>query len=387
MLTNEEIEKMKVADLKSSCKEMGLDASGVKADLVARLQAALISTSEAKNPPMAEATLPPAAAADAEEAKVEPVEQQAPAAEAAAPAEEVPHTKHSKIVFVGRPSNGAAEAAKAVAVPVAEPAVVVKPVAAEVAKGEAGTGKTEAERKVSRAMRFKGKDDVAGTPVAATPVTRTPEDVSAKMKQRSARFETAGKDKPAAVVSEAAKLAQRAEKFSAAKAPAVSAANELEKAKVAKRAAKFAFPAVLMSDAEEIKKKARSERFKVAGGDASAPAAAAAAAEGAVAATEAAAAAAPVVVKVAVVLTPEQAELEAKKQPDSPSRPLQLSLTLAAGFKQPAKVPTITACPPRLQPMQHGTARRRHHAAWLQTTQALSRCTVLLAAAASEAGA
>ncbi|MEW5309723.1 MAG: hypothetical protein WDW38_001586 [Sanguina aurantia] len=344
MLTNEEIEKMKVADLKSSCKEMGLDASGVKADLVARLQAALISTSEAKNPPMAEATLPPAAAADAEEAKVEPVEQQAPAAEAAAPAEEVPHTKHSKIVFVGRPSNGAAEAAKAVAVPVAEPAVVVKPVAAEVAKGEAGTGKTEAERK-------------------------------------------AGKDKPAAVVSEAAKLAQRAEKFSAAKAPAVSAANELEKAKVAKRAAKFAFPAVLMSDAEEIKKKARSERFKVAGGDASAPAAAAAAAEGAVAATEAAAAAAPVVVKVAVVLTPEQAELEAKKQPDSPSRPLQLSLTLAAGFKQPAKVPTITACPPRLQPMQHGTARRRHHAAWLQTTQALSRCTVLLAAAASEAGA
>lgn len=82
-----------------------MDASGVKADLVARLQAALISTSEEKDSPMAEATLPPAAAADAEEAKVEPVEQQAPAAEAAAPAEEVPQTKHSKIVFVGRPSN------------------------------------------------------------------------------------------------------------------------------------------------------------------------------------------------------------------------------------------------------------------------------------------
>lgn len=82
---------------------------------------------------------------------------------------------------------------------------------------------------------------------------------------------------------------------------------------MAKRAAKFAFPAVLMSDAEEIKKKARSERFKVAGDIASAPAAAAAA-QGAVASTEAAAVAAPVVVKVAVALTPEQAELEAKKQ-------------------------------------------------------------------------
>lgn len=38
--------------------------------------------------------------------------------------------------------------------------------------------------------RFKGKDAVAGTtPVAATPVS-TPAEVAAKMKQRSARFET-----------------------------------------------------------------------------------------------------------------------------------------------------------------------------------------------------
>lgn len=58
-------------------------------------------------------------------------------------------------------AQGAAEAAKAVAVPVAEPAVVVKPVAAEVAKGEAGTGKTEAERKVSRAMRWVQKTGLA----------------------------------------------------------------------------------------------------------------------------------------------------------------------------------------------------------------------------------
>lgn len=60
-------------------------------------------------------------------------------------------------------TQGAAEAAKVVAAPVVAEAVVVdvKPVAAEVAKGEAGTGKTEAERKDSRAMRWVQKIGLA----------------------------------------------------------------------------------------------------------------------------------------------------------------------------------------------------------------------------------
>lgn len=108
MPTKEDYEKMKVAELKTACKDLGLDFSGVKADLVARLHQELANTSEDRDTAMVDTALP-AAATEAEtmEAVAEalPVEQLSVVDVAETPAVEVSHSKHPKIVFHGKPSN------------------------------------------------------------------------------------------------------------------------------------------------------------------------------------------------------------------------------------------------------------------------------------------
>lgn len=110
MSTKEDFEKMKVAELKTACKDLGLDVGGVKADLVARLHNALASSSEEKESTPVDTSLPAAeseAEAVAQAGDALP-EGQLPAVDAAeTPAVEVSQSKHPKILFIGKPSVSA----------------------------------------------------------------------------------------------------------------------------------------------------------------------------------------------------------------------------------------------------------------------------------------
>ena len=86
MVALEEVDGMKVADLKTACKELGLDVGGNKADLVARLKAALqpaaaeVAATAAADGAAAEGT-----AAVADPGQVEAAPASAPAAESKRP--------------------------------------------------------------------------------------------------------------------------------------------------------------------------------------------------------------------------------------------------------------------------------------------------------------
>ncbi|PNW85204.1 hypothetical protein CHLRE_03g176100v5 [Chlamydomonas reinhardtii] len=217
MVTLEDVDKLKVPELKAACKELGLEQGGKKEELVARLKAALAAQQPAGGAEAMAADADASAEAPAEEAK--PVAEAAPAtaadakpeAEGAAPAPaDAGDGKRAKITF------NDAEAAKFEAVKVQ---VVNAAPAADKPKQV-----SEAERLAQRKDRFKDPDDD-------------------RKKQRAQRFNILDPDL------EKEKQLKRAERFGT-KHP------ELEQKKKDQRAARFGIVD------EETKKKQRLDKFK-----------------------------------------------------------------------------------------------------------------------------
>ncbi|GFR41118.1 hypothetical protein Agub_g1762 [Astrephomene gubernaculifera] len=213
MVKLEDVDKLKVNELKAACKELGLEQSGNKAELVARLKAAL-AEQEGTGAAAAEAAVP-AAEGDKPEAGVTP---EAEVAEPPKPSEADGTTdsaapggekQRAKIQFTD------SEAAKfeATKVQVVNTAPADKP-----------KQLTDAERLRQRKERFKDPD-------------------VERMKQRAQRFNLIDADL------EKEKMFKRAERFG-------TSHPELDKIKKEQRAARFGIVD------EETKKKQRQEKFK-----------------------------------------------------------------------------------------------------------------------------
>ncbi|KAG2450161.1 hypothetical protein HYH02_000263 [Chlamydomonas schloesseri] len=250
MVTLEEVDKLKVPELKAACKELGLEQGGKKEELVARLKAALAAQPAAGGAEAAAADADAAAEAPAEEAKpaaeAAPAADAKPAAEAAAAAPaEAGEGKRAKITF------NEAEAAKFEAVKVQ----VVNAPAADKPKQP-----TEAERLAQRKDRFKDPDDERKKQRAQRFNILDPDLEKEKQLKRAERFgtkhpelEQKKKDQRAArfgIVDEETKKKQRLDKFKPLTAAAAEKAN---------------FNITLKSDEDfEAKRKARAARFAAA---------------------------------------------------------------------------------------------------------------------------
>ncbi|KXZ56525.1 hypothetical protein GPECTOR_1g471 [Gonium pectorale] len=229
MVTLEEVDKLKVNELKAACKELGLEQSGNKADLVARLKTALAHESGGAGGEAA----PVAALADgsepiAEEGKAEEnggaeeggaagagatasnpeAAEATPAPEDGAP-EATGASKRAKILF----SDAEAAKFEATKVQVVNTAPADKP-----------KQLTEAEKVRLRKDRFKDPD-------------------TERKKQRAQRFNLIDADL------EKDKMLKRAERFG-------TSHPELDKIKLEQRAARFGIVD------EETKKKQRLDKFK-----------------------------------------------------------------------------------------------------------------------------
>ncbi|PNH09502.1 SAP domain-containing ribonucleoprotein, partial [Tetrabaena socialis] len=218
MVILEEVDKLKVNELKAACKELGLEQSGNKADLIARLKAALAEQ------PGADGTDAGAAPA---EASVPAAEEAAPAADAAADAAQAPAEKPEVVAATAAPAAGGgrtrariefteteavkAEATKVTVVNTAEAADKPKQM-------------TEAEKVRIRKDRFKDPD-------------------TERLKQRAQRFNVVDANL------EKDKALKRAERFG-------TQHPELELIKKEQRAARFGIVD------EETKKKQRLDKFK-----------------------------------------------------------------------------------------------------------------------------
>ncbi|EFJ52083.1 hypothetical protein VOLCADRAFT_103091 [Volvox carteri f. nagariensis] len=224
MVTLEEVDKLKVNELKAACKELGLEQTGNKADLVARLKAALSQQQAGGQETVGDGVAPAtialankdgkhdaAATAAVEPNTVEATGPEAPSVPTAAAGTAAAGSEKSR----ARIAFSDSEAAKfeALKVQVVNTAPVEKP-----------KQMTEAEKIRLRKERFKDPD-------------------MERKKQRAQRFNLIDADL------EKEKMMKRAERFGT-KHP------ELEQIKKEQRAARFGIVD------EETKKKQRLEKFK-----------------------------------------------------------------------------------------------------------------------------
>ncbi|GLC44338.1 hypothetical protein PLESTB_000480700 [Pleodorina starrii] len=225
MVTLEEVDKLKVNELKAACKELGLEQGGNKADLIARLKAAL--SQQQGSGPEAEAAVVETAAPEAEEAKQDAAATAAAETTAPKPAEApdaATNTGSTGDAAAAGPEKSRAriafsdtEAAKFEATKVQ--VVNTAPAAADKPKQV-----TETEKIRLRKERFKDPD-------------------TERKKQRAQRFGLVDADL------EKDKMLKRAERFG-------TNHPELEQIKKEQRAARFGIVD------EETKKKQRLEKFR-----------------------------------------------------------------------------------------------------------------------------